>query len=77
MMIEQMPETPSGQLADMRGVVYDNVKSVPSGFTCDFRQKLFIGLPTLEYLNTFSKLKVLRQFSINADDGSAREIVAP
>jgi len=47
MMIEQMPETPSGQLADMRGVVYDNVKSVRSGLISDFdRNTLSAWLPS-------------------------------
>jgi hypothetical protein len=61
----------------MRGIVYDNVKSAWSGLICDFRQKPLICLAALENLNTLSKLKVLWQFSIDSNHGSAREIVSP
>jgi hypothetical protein len=77
MMIEQVPKRRFRQLSNVRGIIDDNVKPVRSSFTCHFRQKCFVCLIALEDLNTRSGLEALGQLSINANDGSTREIVTP
>ena len=58
MMIEQVPKRSFSLFADVRGVVYDDVKSVRSGLISDFTQKLLISMVSLEDLNTLSRTKV-------------------
>ena len=58
MMIEQVPKRSFNLFADVRGVVYDKVKSVRSGFTSDFTQKPLISMVALEDLNTLPGTKV-------------------
>jgi hypothetical protein len=43
----------------------------------DFGQELLICLATLEGLNAFSRLELLRQIKINANDSTQREVVTP
>jgi hypothetical protein len=77
MMIEKVRKRSSSLFADVRGIVYNNVKSVQSGLISDFRQKSLISVAALEDLNTLSRPEVLRQLTIDANDSTAREIVAP
>jgi hypothetical protein len=77
MMIEQVPKRRSSLFADVRGIVYNDVKSVRSGPISDFGEEPLISVAALEDLNTLSRSEILRQLAIDANDSTAREVVTP
>ena len=77
MMIEQVPKGSLRLYADMRGVIYDDVKPIGSRLISDLREKRFVPSVTLEDLNPLFGLKMFRETSINANNRATREIVSP
>jgi hypothetical protein len=77
MLIQQVPKGSLRLYADMQGVIYDDVKLIGSRLISDLREKRFVPLVALEYLNPLFELKMFRQTSIDANNRATRKIVSP
>ena len=77
MMMKQVPERCFSQLANMRGIIDDDVKSFWGDPHSDLSQKLCICLAAFEQLNALSGNEALWQLEIDSSNRTSWEIIAP
>ena len=77
MMVEQVPKRHFRYVSNVRCIVYDDVESFWSNRTSNLGEKCWILLSALEYLNPVFRSEVLGKLTIDSNDSTSREILAP
>ena len=76
-MVEQVPKRHFRYVSNVRRIVYNDIESFRRNCTSDVGEKCWVLLSALEYVNPSVNLEAFGKLTIDANDGSPREIVAP